>query len=624
MSKRIGQIMSLLGCIFLLVGPCQNAFCAESLGSVGAVEGDALLRRSGQPDFMKAQPNENVRLYDALQTERASKLYLRFDESSHASLAENSEFYIFDAETDKDATFFGGDVSAGSIRFIKKLRDTRPVSSYTITTPTAMINIDPSDKPTDFVVTTHNQRRTTITVIRGRARVKNIAEDVRTERIVDSCRSVSVEEGREPSRPVAVSNVRLRELIEMTTIPNTLTMDAPECEGKYVLKPDCPRCSIWDGSACLPCEDAGLVCVKGKCVNLDCGPCKVQWGDRCVPCRELGMVCENGRCVRKFCPPFRIWDGRRCVRCEELGRICIDGRCVRPLECPPCSLWNGRRCVGCAELGMMCIGGRCVARPCGPCEERRGASCVSCAEQGLPCDGLRCIRAIPLEKPGRPDGPDRPDHVSPIPRPGVPPVIPPGVLPPVQGIAPVPDKPARPPKTDVAPIVPDGTQKPGKTERPEKPGPGKPPLPIPGTADVPVKPPEKPAPSEKTDKPSVKPERQTPQRPQVIQGTPKPMDTEPGPRPRPMPEAPKLDQRRESRPERQKIVPQVEQTRPSTRPQTEQRQVAPERKPDRKPDPVVDRPSPPVAPARQENRIERTRPDSSPKPGRDLRDDDRK
>lgn len=554
-------ILAALVLVLSVLYPYQSN--AGAIGNVGATEGTTSLRRAGEPEFRKISENELLQLSDMLQADSNSRLFLKFSDSSYASLGENSELYVFDFASEDAAKYFGADVTSGSVRFVKKLQHTNPPSSYTITTPTAMINLDPSDRTADFVVTVHSPQRTTVTVIRGQVRVRNIAENLTLERLVDSCRKVNVEEGKEPFRVTSVSTARLKGLIELTTIPDTLPQDVPECGGRYVIKPECARCTIWDGTQCLPCEDLGLVCIKGRCVDLDCGPCRIQWGDRCVPCRELGLVCDKGQCIQKFCPPCRVWDGRRCVRCEDFGRICIDGRCVRPLECPPCSFWNGRRCVGCMELGMLCIGGHCVFRPCGPCEVRRGADCVACAELGMRCEGGRCVRVFPVEKQDRPHPPERPIDVKPAPAPGLPPV-----LPPAQGIAPLPGVGITPPRPDSPALTPEKPRRPDKPDkpgRPERPGGGKLPLEPPDKPDVSVKPPENQIHPGVIDKPQ-KPDRPVAPRPGVTQGTPKPLETEPGPRPRPMPEAPKLDQRRDNRPDRQKPPAPPDQFKPESKP----------------------------------------------------------
>lgn len=595
--------------------PCDDLY-AEAIGNVGAFEGNASLRRASENDFQKITRNEILKLSDMIQTDAGSKLYLKFSESSHASMGEDSEIYIFDSSTDQQATFFGSDVSAGSVRFIKKLKETKPPSSYTVTTPTAIINVDPADKPSDFVVTVHGPKRTTVTVIRGQVRVKSLQENLALERLVDSCKSVYVEEGKEPSRPVGVSSARLRELISTTTILNTLSEEVPECEGRHVFKPECARCASWDGNRCVPCEELGLACVKGRCVQLDCGPCKVQWEDRCVPCKELGLVCDKGRCVRKGCPPCRIWDGRRCVKCEDLGRVCVDGRCVRPIECPPCSFWNGKRCVGCVELGMICIGGRCAFRPCGPCEIRRGGVCVPCGEAGLRCVAGRCVGVIPVEGQQGPPAPEKPGGIKPPLGPGIPPA-----LPPAMGVAPPSVKPGRQPGLEPPTLTPEKPTRPGKPEKPKRtPSPA-------GTGEKPEgpqKPPESATPSvEKPEKQTNK-ERPGFPKPGIIPSPPKHLDTEPGPRPRPMPEAPKLEQRRENKPERQKPASQIEQPRLEPKTSTRHERVTPEVKPERKPEQKIERPSSAPAATRPEMKMERSKSEPAARPSRDGKDDGRR
>lgn len=107
MSRKSLQLITFIGavCLALLGSPCQSG--AEPVGNVGAIEGNASLRRANENDFKKVVINEIVKLSDMMQTDAGSKLYLKFSESSHASMGEDSEMYIFDSSVDQQATFLG-------------------------------------------------------------------------------------------------------------------------------------------------------------------------------------------------------------------------------------------------------------------------------------------------------------------------------------------------------------------------------------------------------------------------------------------------------------------------------------------------------------------------------------
>ncbi len=171
-------------------------------------EGNAFVRHGDAAEFTPVSTGDPANLTDTFQTDKNSKLWLKFNDSSHNSLGQLSEIYYFDYEQSGAASYFGADMTQGIIRFIKQLPSTAPASSYTITTPTAVINVESTDRPADFVVNVYNPKQTTVTVIWGRVRVKNVLEELKTERILTSCQRVDVDEGKDPSKITTVSTTR--------------------------------------------------------------------------------------------------------------------------------------------------------------------------------------------------------------------------------------------------------------------------------------------------------------------------------------------------------------------------------------------------------------------------------
>ncbi|MGD9818501.1 MAG: hypothetical protein AB7V04_07350 [Desulfomonilaceae bacterium] len=532
MSSRTNMIFFFLGLLSLicLLSPVNSI--SSGVGRIGAVEGEGSIRRADQSVFTKLHENADLDLGDTISTDANARTYINFSESCHASLGEYSELCLVDSASERSSTYFHADLSMGIGRFIQKLRATSPPSRYSITTPNVLVVAEASETPSDFVIQVHNVKKTCVTVIRGQVRVKNLSDRSRAERLVSSCKTVFVEEEQEPSKVLSVSTDHLKKLIERTTIPNTLVDSVPECKKDYVLKPECPRCSVWDGTKCVVCGDFGLICSKGKCVDVECGRCKISWNSKCLSCQELGLVCQDGRCVTKKCPPCRIWDATRCVRCEDVGRICVEGRCLRPNECPSCAFWNGRRCMGCLEFGMMCLEGRCVFRPCGPCEIRFRGNCESCEKLGMRCQDGRCVAASKPEK-GR-DLVRGKNRIELNHQPGT------GTLP------------LLPPAQNVVP----SSDRPPTLSKPERPSDNPPKTPI-GKRETPDKSKEIIPPAETVDK-SHEMDRPSTVNSGVTHGAPKALDVQPGPKPRPMPEAPKLDQRRDQKLERQKNLPRIE------------------------------------------------------------------
>ncbi len=65
---------------------------------------------------------------------------------------------------------------------------TDPPSTFSVATPTAWIDVIHTDRAADFVVETVEESRTTITVIWGQVRVRNISDQAKEERILTSCK----------------------------------------------------------------------------------------------------------------------------------------------------------------------------------------------------------------------------------------------------------------------------------------------------------------------------------------------------------------------------------------------------------------------------------------------------
>jgi hypothetical protein len=417
---------------------------------VDEIDGTASVRRGDAVDFHALRPNDPIHLGDTVQTGKRSKSFLKFEDGTIASLGEFSEVYVYDFEQLGRTQYFNAEVTAGVIRFRKGLPETSPPSGFTVSTPSAVINVEADGNETDFVVQVFNEKQTSVTVIRGRIRVRNASDELSVERAVRACQRADIDAEKSPSPAIGVSSETLKESIAETTIPGKLPEEVPACRTSYQVPipetlpdeapeegvdvcvppaigmgwidvPACTGCVVWDGESCIPCEWAGMECVRGRCVRKDCaqctawdgrrcrpcrdvgmecrhgrcvpptcGPCRVWTGRRCVACRDLGLMCEAGECVRKSCSRCQIQRGSRCVPCGELGLTCRDGRCVRPY-CPNCTIWNGRRCVSCTELGKVCLSGRCVRKQCPGCTVWNGTRCVPCHEYGMVCEGGKCV-----------------------------------------------------------------------------------------------------------------------------------------------------------------------------------------------------------------------------------------
>lgn len=443
----------------------------QQIGEVRRIQGTVLMRHAGEGSFRPIREHTPILLEDSVASDQASKSWCVVSsgppgapDEGHASLGENSVLYFAGFDQKKTFSVFSGDQGQGLIRFIKMLPQTTPPSSFTITTPTAVIEVLSSDRPADFVVEVVNENVTTVYGIWGTVKVRNISDQFTKERIVRSCQKVDVERYKEPSPVMGVSPEKLKELIKRTTIPGTLPEDVPSCKpevteesyeeplyteevpilgcpcppgeelvgdlcrrcpnGKMYYPSSCscvPRCR--DDSNCRRCER----CSDGKCVPIVCPPgesldystcrcrkrcpetiyCKAGYWFNPETCR-----CER-RCDIKECPQGQWFDKERC-RCvqtiEDCRRTCPPGRILNPKTCTcerkcqktcsPQEWLNYDTCQCEPKCRRSCPEGQRLNRETCTCE--RGHECNLTCQPGqrLDREKCRCVTEPIIKKEG--------------------------------------------------------------------------------------------------------------------------------------------------------------------------------------------------------------------------------
>jgi Cys-rich repeat protein len=365
----------LLGFDFLLVWHASTAYAVdqsssasghswqkEVIATVGAVQGDTKVQRAGEAQFKKIAAKSPLYVMDFLSTGKNSKLWWQgafnaFTPSdrwkpgpdvTHGSLGADSIFGFKQFERAGASYRFVGYVQKGTVRFIKTLPNTNPPSKFMIGAQTAWIEVLYSDRAADFIVESKNEALTTVTVLWGKVRVRNVSPEIKESRVLTSCQEVDVERDQEPSEIKWVSSDTMKELVKRTTIPRTLSEDVPSCER---LKSEL----ILDQTEVyLPPPGVAL-----------------------FPVVPVPVPVPPGK--KECCPPGQMYDPRtgKC-RCP-----CPEG------ELPPVTVLDNN---GSAIDGL--------ARPCGSC--RRGATfnpetcaCECPCPQGFLLPGQGCIAQCP-------------------------------------------------------------------------------------------------------------------------------------------------------------------------------------------------------------------------------------
>jgi len=212
-----------------------QAILAQEVGRIERTQGATMVRRAGEAEFGLITKGDPVFVQDTVgtdPTEKNARIWWRHPSplQMDASLGTDSLLGFIAYGQEGPASSFVASVPKGIIRFIRKLPATQPESSFTTITPTALIQVLPTDRAADYVVSVIDDNHTAVTVIWGAVMVRNVSEQLTQERQVTSCQMVIVEKDKDPSEVMPVGSDTLRELIRLTTIPNTLPTNVPSCE----------------------------------------------------------------------------------------------------------------------------------------------------------------------------------------------------------------------------------------------------------------------------------------------------------------------------------------------------------------------------------------------------------
>ncbi len=379
----------------------NNQDSPPTFGVVKAIQGSAEVERPGEGPS-PVQENYPLGLDELLTTSGNSKAWWHDSPDgqsggaaspSDASLAQKSALVYVRADQPGSAQTVVGEVNEGMVRFIKSLPRTPQPSSFTLTTPTAVIDVIQADRPSDFVIEVVNDRKVTVYGIWGAVRVRNISDQFKEERIVRSCQKVDVEQGREPSPVMGASTQLLRDLIKKTTIPGTLPEDVPNCDSgpsrQITEPPPYYEDEIIPPSTC-PCPPNHEY-RHGRCVRCPSwrhfDPVTCSCGYRCRSDRECRRCerCEDGRCVPKRCPPGE-WLNRDTCRCETTCRkMCPPGHWLNPRTCecerrchkvcPPGQWLNPKTCECERKCDKRCPQGQWLNPTTCECQSRCDRKC---------------------------------------------------------------------------------------------------------------------------------------------------------------------------------------------------------------------------------------------------------
>jgi hypothetical protein len=232
-SKTLLAVM-LVSCF--LCGPAvtlASAAGAVPLAKVSRIQGGATIQRADASGFVPLAEGVVVTLQDVVATDadETSKIMLNglLPSDTEAFVGTHTAFGFAGYDKTASASTCFGHLGHGIARFIKVLPDTFPRSSFVVFTSTAVIEVLPCDDRADFVVEALDQKRSSVTCIRGKIRVRNVSEKLLRAMLLTGCRQAVIEKDMEPFS-TRVSTEVLTRLISRTTIPGTVSEKAFICE----------------------------------------------------------------------------------------------------------------------------------------------------------------------------------------------------------------------------------------------------------------------------------------------------------------------------------------------------------------------------------------------------------
>jgi len=219
--------------IFVSLGvvPQPSSATSERTASVEAVEGQAEIPGEGEGAQEPLRVGHLVSTWQTVTTGQDGKLLLRWDLGIVSSQGALSTLFLSSRAAN------GGEVQdfqlvEGVLRVSTDDRKSSPTGPYSVTTPIALIQPVSSAEPVDFIVETYDPSSTVVTVLRGQVEVKNLSVEGAAGRVVQSCRSVQIKEGKADTQPLEVYAEDAERLMTAATIPGSLAARLDACPSR--------------------------------------------------------------------------------------------------------------------------------------------------------------------------------------------------------------------------------------------------------------------------------------------------------------------------------------------------------------------------------------------------------
>jgi len=238
--NRVATLLT-LGLMFVFV--YSNCVYAQQPGlnaMVTALQGAAQSYAGADQNPKQLEKGDSVDVWNMLSTDAKSKVVLRWQNGLTGAIGEFSSV-VLSSEEMEGTWAPGAEIINGIFRFAGPGASAGVMPSYSVTTPTVAIHPVDSGQPADFTVEVYDPKTTVVSVISGQVRVlKSTGE----EKIVPSCHSYYIEEGKTGYDPFPLSSEDFGRLVEDTTIPGTFIAGADSCGPRAEAAPRGPEYAV--------------------------------------------------------------------------------------------------------------------------------------------------------------------------------------------------------------------------------------------------------------------------------------------------------------------------------------------------------------------------------------------
>jgi len=223
--NRTATLLALSLIFAIFYSGCAYAQQPGLSATVTALQGVVQAYAGADQGPKQLQKGGAVEPWDMVSTDAKSRLILQWQNGLLGAIGEFSSMVLSTEDMEGRSTP-SIQIINGIFRFAGPETSTGGMPAYSVTTPLAAIYPVASDRPADFTVEVHDPKTTVVSVMSGQVRVRKPTGE---DKIVQSCHSFFLEEGKAGFDPFPLSAANFKRLVEDTTIPGTFAADATAC-----------------------------------------------------------------------------------------------------------------------------------------------------------------------------------------------------------------------------------------------------------------------------------------------------------------------------------------------------------------------------------------------------------